>query len=141
MFLNDTHTFAGGEWTTTKSHQQPAASVRGRGDLRPRAGQYGRRVRRCIPENRKQRGVLHGAVRHVGLERCHLAGDRHDSRAVDCAGPCLEYPNMVWDVRAGGLLVTGGYTLVDGREYPNQRCGVQLRQSNVRHLVEGYGSN
>ena len=120
LFLNDTHTFAGGKWTARSPTNSPpprfvAAATFARGPLNM-VVVYG--------------GAYLKTVNNVGYytARCDMwAWNGSTWLAIGMtadpsigAGPCLEYPNIVWDVRAGGLLVTGGYTLVDGREYPNQ---------------------
>jgi len=88
----------------------------------PEHGKHGRPVRRRIPESPEQHGLLYGTVRHVGLERHTWLQIGMSVDPQDGAGPCLEYPNMAWDVRTGELVVTGGYTLVDGGEYPNHQA-------------------
>jgi len=122
VFLNDTYTFAGGKWTARSAPSRPpprflaaAAFARGPANM---VVVYG--------------GAYLRTIDNMGYftARCDMWAWNGTtwlsiSMAVDPpdgAGPCLEYPNMAWDVRTGGLLVTGGYTLVDGGEYPNHEA-------------------
>jgi len=113
VFLNDTYTFAGGRWTARNSASKPP----------PRfvaAAAFAR-----APVNMV---VLYGgAYLNSGgffAARCDMwawNGSTWQSISMTGGGPCLEYPNMAWDSHNGGgdLIVTGGYTIVNGGERPN----------------------
>jgi len=120
VFLNDTHTLAGGRWAARNPTNNPP----------PRfvaAAAFAQ-----APVNMV---VLYGGAYLQVVDNMGTFAARCDmwawngttwlsiSMAVDPsagAGPCLENPNMVWDASTGDLLVTGGFALINGREIPNQ---------------------
>jgi len=111
LFLNDTYTLAGGRWTTRSPADRPppryvAAAAFARG-----------------PVNKV---VLHGGayVNSAGFftARCDMwawNGSTWQSISMSGGGPCLEGHSMAWNPGSRDLIVTGGYTVVNGGDRPN----------------------
>ena len=121
VFLKDTYTFAGGKWTARTSASGPP----------PRFVAAAAFARAPVEMVVLYGGAYLKVVNNMGYftARCDMWAwngttwlpIRMSVDPLDGEGPCLEYPNMAWDVRAGNLVVSGGYTLVDGGEIPNHQ--------------------
>lgn len=114
VLLDDTYTFAGGRWTARNPTNRPP----------PREAAAAAFARGAVKMVVLYGGVFLKTVNNMGYyaARCDMwawNGSTWQSISMSGGGPCLEMPSMVWSPGSDDLIVSGGYTLVDGGERPN----------------------
>lgn len=117
QYLDDTYTFAGGQWTARPVSSRPPARATAAATFVPGGTNMVVMYGGAYYKKAADANYYHWDAR---CDMWAWDGSRWLSITMTNAGPCLAFPAMAWDPVGNQLIVASGEILQDGVEIPNR---------------------